>query len=265
MTEARLLQDRVAIVTGAGSRRGLGRATARIFAQHGAKLVLGDIDADAAGDTADALAGAMAGAVAHREGAAPLALGCDVTQAEQCAGLAAAALDRFGRIDVLVNIAGITSPQRVGEIDIATYERVMDISMRGTLLMTQAVLPQMRRQRSGSIVNMSSVSAQRGGGVFGGAHYAAAKAAVLGFTKACAREVAPEGIRVNALCPGFIDTDITAGMMTPDRRAAVEAAIPMGRAGKAEEVAGCCLFLASDLSSYCTGSEIDPNGGSHIH
>jgi NAD(P)-dependent dehydrogenase (short-subunit alcohol dehydrogenase family) len=149
--------------------------------------------------------------------------------------------------------------------DAATYERVFDINMRGTLYMTQAVVPAMRRARSGSIVNMSSVSAQRGGGVFGGSHYSAAKAAVLGYTKAAARELGPDNIRVNAICPSFIDTDITAGMMTPDKLAAIVASVPMGRPGHAHEVAGCVLFLASDLASYVTGSEIDINGGSHIH
>ncbi len=137
--------------------------------------------------------------------------------------------------------------------------------MRGTLYMTQAVVPTMRAQREGSIVNMSSVSAQRGGGVFGGSHYSAAKAAILGYTKAAARELGPDNIRVNAICPSFIDTDITAGMMTPDRLAQIVASVPMGRPGHAEEVAGCILFLACALSSYVTGSEIDINGGSHIH
>ena len=112
---------------------------------------------------------------------------------------------------------------------------------------------------------MSSVSAQRGGGVFGGSHYSAAKAAILGYTKAAARELGADNIRVNAICPSFIDTDITAGMIPPERMAGIIASVPMGRPGHAHEVAGCVLFLASDLSSYVTGSEIDVNGGSHIH
>ena len=146
-----------------------------------------------------------------------------------------------------------------------SYTQVMDVNMRGTLYMTQAVVPSMQARKSGSIVNMSSVSAQRGGGVFGGSHYSAAKAAILGYTKAAARELGADNIRVNAICPSFIDTDITAGMMTPERMAGIIASVPMGRAGHAHEVAGCVLFLASDLSSYVTGSEIDINGGSHIH
>jgi NAD(P)-dependent dehydrogenase (short-subunit alcohol dehydrogenase family) len=123
----------------------------------------------------------------------------------------------------------------------------------------------MRRHKSGSIINMSSVSAQRGGGVFGGTVYSAAKAAILGYTKACARELGPDNIRVNAICPSMIDTDITGGALTDDRRNDILATIPMGRIGTAREVAGCALFLASDLSSYVTGTEIDINGGSHIH
>ena len=120
-------------------------------------------------------------------------------------------------------------------------------------------------QKSGSIVNLSSVSAQRGGGIFGGPHYSAAKAGVLGLTKAMARELAPDNVRVNAICPGFIATDITAGKLTADQQQMVLDGIPMGRAGAASDVAGCALFLASDLSAYCTGTEVDVNGGSLIH
>ncbi len=249
-----LLKDRCAIITGAASPRGLGLAAGRLFAEHGARVLILDLDAAAARAAAASLPGA-----GHVGGA------CDVTDKAQCEAAAALALREFGRIDVLVNIAGITSPQRLMEVTPEMYTRVMDVNMRGTLYMTQAVVPTMRAQREGSIVNMSSVSAQRGGGVFGGSHYSAAKAAILGYTKAAARELGPDNIRVNAICPSFIDTDITAGMMTPDRLAQIVASVPMGRPGHAEEVAGCILFLACALSSYVTGSEIDINGGSHIH
>jgi NAD(P)-dependent dehydrogenase (short-subunit alcohol dehydrogenase family) len=171
----------------------------------------------------------------------------------------------FGQIDILVNIAGITQPLKFMEIEPQNYDDVMDVNLRGTLYMSQALLPHMRDRKGGSIVNMSSVSAQRGGGIFGGPHYSAAKAGILGLTKAMAREVAPDGIRANAICPGFIATDITAGKLTNEMRAQVLDSIPMGRAGTAQDVAGCCLFLASDLSSYVTGSEVDVNGGSLIH
>ncbi len=249
-----LLKDRVAIITGAGSARGLGRAAAALFAEHGAIVAALDIDAAAAAQTAGLL-----------NGGGHAALACDVASRASCDAAVAAVIKAHGRIDVLVNIAGVTSPQRVMQVDDATYDRIMDINMRGTLHMTQGVVPFMRARQSGSIVNMSSVSAQRGGGVFGGSHYSAAKAAVLGYTKACARELAPDNIRVNAICPSMIDTDITGGALTPERRAEIRASIPMGRIGAAAEVAGCCLFLASDLASYVTGIELDIHGGSHIH
>jgi NAD(P)-dependent dehydrogenase (short-subunit alcohol dehydrogenase family) len=248
-----LLHDKIALITGAASARGLGLATARLFAEHGARVLLLDLDEAAAKAAAATLGSAHRGAR------------CDVTDKAQCEAAIALALREFGRIDILFNNAGITSPQRLMEVTPESYTRVMDASMRGTLYMTQAVVPSMRAQRAGSIVNMSSVSAQRGGGVFGGSHYSAAKAAMLGYTKAAARELAADNVRVNAICAGFIDTDITAGAMTPDKRRAVIDAIPMGRAGQALDVAGCALFLASELSAYVTGSELDVNGGSHIH
>jgi NAD(P)-dependent dehydrogenase (short-subunit alcohol dehydrogenase family) len=166
---------------------------------------------------------------------------------------------------VLINNAGITHPARLMDVTDALYDKIMDVNMRGIFFMTQAVVPAMRAQKSGSIVNMSSVSAQRGGGVFGGSPYAAAKGAVLGYTKATARELGPDNIRANAICPSMIDTDITGGALTPARKQDILNGIPMGRLGTADEVAGCYLFLASDLSSYITGSELDINGGSHIH
>jgi NAD(P)-dependent dehydrogenase (short-subunit alcohol dehydrogenase family) len=249
-----LLKGRSAVITGAASPRGLGLACATLFAEHGARVQVLDLDAAAA-----------AAAVAALPGAGHLSGRCDVTRRAECEIAIGAALKAWGRIDVLVNIAGVTSPQRLMDVDDPTYERVFDVNMRGTLYMTQAVVPAMRARRSGSIVNMSSVSAQRGGGVFGGSHYSAAKAAVLGYTKAAARELGPDQIRVNAICPSFIDTNITGGALSPERLQAIVASVPLGRPGHAHEVAGCALFLASDLSSYVTGSEIDVNGGSHIH
>jgi NAD(P)-dependent dehydrogenase (short-subunit alcohol dehydrogenase family) len=249
-----LLKDRTAIITGAASARGLGLACARLFAEHGARVMILDLDAGAAASAAASLQGS-----GHRGGR------CDVTSRAECEAAVAAVLREFGQIDVLVNIAGITSPQRLMEVDDASYDRIFAVNMRGTLHMTQAVVPHMRERKAGAIVNMSSVSAQRGGGVFGGSHYSAAKAAVLGYTKACARELGPDNIRVNAVCPSYIDTDITAGLLTPEKLAAIVASVPLGRPGHAHEVAGCALFLASDLSSYVTGIELDIHGGSHIH
>ena len=249
-----LLEGKTAIITGAASPRGLGLASARLLAEHGARVLITDLDAAAAEAAARTLPGRK-----H------FGARCNVTDKAECEAAAALAVTRFGRIDILVNIAGITSPQRLLEVTPEMYSLVMDVNMRGTLYMTQAVVPTMKKQKTGSIVNMSSVSAQRGGGVFGGSHYSAAKAAILGYTKAAARELGPDNIRVNAICPSFIDTDITAGMMTPERLDSILNGVPMGRVGQAHEVAGCVVFLASELASYVTGSEIDINGGSHIH
>jgi NAD(P)-dependent dehydrogenase (short-subunit alcohol dehydrogenase family) len=249
-----LLKDRICVITGAGSARGLGRATAQLFAEHGARIMVLDIDVAAARETVGVL-----------KGRGHMALACDVTRRKDCDKAIARVVARHGRVDVLLNNAGVTAPNRLMDVTDAVYDRVMDINMRGCFYMTQAVVPFMRAARQGSIVNMSSVSAQRGGGVFGGTCYSAAKAAILGYTKACARELAPDNVRVNTICPSMIDTDITGGMMTAEQKAGVMASVPMGRLGSALEVAGCYLFLASDLSTYVTGSEIDINGGSHIH
>jgi NAD(P)-dependent dehydrogenase (short-subunit alcohol dehydrogenase family) len=249
-----LLVGRTAVITGAASRRGLGLATARLFADHGARVAILDLSTDAVRE-----------AVGSLDGRGHVALTCDVTKAEDCEAAVGQASERLGHIDILVNNAGITSPSRMMQIEKAEYDRVLDVNLRGTFLMCQAVVPNMRERRSGSIINMSSVSAQRGGGVFGGSHYSAAKAGVLGFTKAIARELAPDNIRVNAICPSFIDTDIMGEQRTDELIERIVASVPLGRPGRAEEVAGCALFLASDLSSYVTGSEIDVNGGSHIH
>lgn len=249
-----LLKDKTALITGAASPRGLGKATAKLFAEHGARVAILDLDASAA-----------EAAAADLPGEGHIGLACNVTDKAACDAAAGAAIAAFGQIDVLVNNAGITQPLKLMQIEPANYDAVTDVNLRGTLYMSQAVIPHMRDRRTGAIVNISSVSAQRGGGIFGGPHYSAAKAGILGLTKAMARELAPDGIRANAVCPGFIATDITAGKLTPEMMEQILGGIPMGRAGEASDVAGCCLFLASDLSAYVTGSEVDVNGGSLIH
>lgn len=249
-----LLTGKTAIITGAASARGLGKATANLFAEHGANVVIVDLDASQAQASANDL-----------PGDGHLGRACDVTNRTACLSMVQELLGTLGGIDILVNNAGITQPLKLMEIAPENYDAVLDVNLRGTLYMSQALIPHLRERKVGSIVNMSSVSAQRGGGIFGGPHYSAAKAGILGLTKAMARELAPDGIRANAICPGFIDTDITGGKLTPEMRQSVLDGIPMGRAGTARDVAGCALFLASDLSAYVTGSEVDVNGGSLIH
>jgi NAD(P)-dependent dehydrogenase (short-subunit alcohol dehydrogenase family) len=171
----------------------------------------------------------------------------------------------FGEVNVLVNNAAVSRSNRIMEIAPEDYDAVMDVNLRGTLYMSQALIPYFRDCRSGVIVCLASVAALRGGGIFGGPHYAASKGGVLGLAKAMARELAGDGIRVNAIAPSMIDTDIFRGELSEERREQIRRSIPMGRLGQARDVAGVCLFLASDLSAYVTGAVVDVNGGSHIH
>ena len=248
-----LLKDKVAVITGGAGINGLGFATARQMAAQGARVVIMD------------LARAEPGAAAARLGAGHLGLVGDVTDKAACEGAAAKVLKAFGRIDILVNNAGITQPVKTLDITGADYDRILDVSLRGTLYMSQAVLPAMRQQKAGSIVCISSVSAQRGGGIFGGPHYSAAKAGVLGLARAMAREFGPEGIRINCITPGLIETDITQGKLSPEQKNEISQTIPLNRLGRPDDVAGACVFLGSDLSIYCTGITLDVNGGMLIH
>ena len=248
-----LLENRTVIVTGAASPRGIGRATARALAAQGARVVILDLRLEDAQSAAADL------------GAAHLGLACDVTDKDACVAAARETLQRYGRIDGLVNNAGITQPVRTLEIGGKDFDAIVDVNLRGTLYMSQAVLPAMQEQNSGSIVCMSSVSAQRGGGIFGGPHYSAAKAGVLGLAKAMAREFGANHIRVNSITPGLIQTDITGDKLTPAMREDIIKGIPLGRLGNADDVANACLFLLSDLSSYLTGITLDVNGGMLIH
>jgi NAD(P)-dependent dehydrogenase (short-subunit alcohol dehydrogenase family) len=248
-----LLKDKVALITGGAGLNGLGYATARQMATQGAMVVILD------------LARAEPAAAAARLGEGHLGLVADVTDKAACEAAATEALKAFGRIDILINNAGITQPVKTLDITGADYDRILDVNLRGTLHMSQAVLPAMRQQQSGSIICISSVSAQRGGGIFGGPHYSAAKAGVLGLARAMAREFGIEGVRVNCITPGLIETDITQGKLTPERKKEIAESIPLARLGAASDVAGACVFLASDLSAYCTGITLDVNGGMLIH
>jgi len=248
-----LLKDKVAVITGGAGLNGLGYATARLMAAQGAKVVILDLERAKPAEAAGQLGTEHWGLVA------------DVTNKEQCEAAAAAIVNKYGRIDILVNNAGITQPVKTLEITGADYDRILDVSLRGTLYMSQAAIPSMRQQQSGSIVCISSVSAQRGGGILGGPHYSAAKAGVLGLAKAMAREFGIEGIRVNCITPGLIETDIIQGKLDDAKKAEIATTIPMARLGRASDIAGACVFLASDLSGYCTGITLDVNGGMLIH
>ena len=248
-----LLHGKIAVISGAASRRGIGLATAKLFAAHGARVAILELDLNAAHEAAASL------------GDGHLGLRCDVTDSEACNSSIAKVIDQFGGIDVLVNNAGITEPVKTLDIDSRGWQRIIDVNLKGVLLLSQAVIPHMRSRRGGSIACMSSVSAQRGGGIFGGPHYSAAKAGVLGLAKAMAREFGPDGIRVNCVTPGLVETDITGDKLTPEMKSDIIKGIPLGRLGAATDVANIYLFLASDLSAYVTGAVIDVNGGMLIH
>ncbi|SDI02798.1 SDR family NAD(P)-dependent oxidoreductase [Propionivibrio dicarboxylicus] len=248
-----ILEGKVAVISGAASPRGIGLATARMFAKYGAKVVILDLDEKASAEAAASIG------PEHR------GFGCNVADLDSCKSAAERAIAEFGKIDILINNAGITQPVKTQEIDPVSWERILDVNLRGVLYLSQAFLPQMKKQKAGSIVCMSSVSAQRGGGILGGPHYSAAKAGVLGLAKAMARELGPDNIRVNCVAPGLIQTDISAGKITEDKKAEIAASVPLCRLGFADDVAAAYLYLASDLSAYVTGHCLDVNGGMHIH
>lgn len=248
-----LLEGKTAVISGAASPRGIGLATARLFAEHGARVAILDLDEPGAKKAASSL------------GPGHVGIGCDVADLAACKRAADAAISALGHVDVLLNNAGITQPVRIMEIDEASWRSIIDVNLTGVLYLSQAFVPHMRSRRRGSIACMSSVSAQRGGGIFGGPHYSAAKAGVLGLAKAMARELGPDGIRVNCVTPGLIQTDITGGKLGDEMRQDILTGIPLGRLGDPMDVAGAYLFLASDLSAYVTGAVIDVNGGMLIH
>ncbi|MDI4656324.1 SDR family NAD(P)-dependent oxidoreductase [Xanthobacter autotrophicus] len=248
-----LLKGKTAVISGGAGVRGIGFATARTFAAQGARVAILDLDA----------AGAARAAAELGEG--HVGIGCDVTDKADCARAIGDVLAATGQIDILINNAGITQAIKVWDIDPESWARIQDVNLKGVLYLSQAVMPHMRERKAGAIACMSSVSAQRGGGILGGAHYSAAKAGVLGLAKAMARELGSDGIRVNCVTPGLIQTDINAGKISDDARVKILENIPLNRLGVPQDVANIFLFLASDLSAYVTGAVIDVNGGMLIH
>ncbi len=243
-----LLEDRVAIVT--GGAQGIGRAIAERFHAEGATVVLADLDGDIAAATADEI-GERADGVA-----------CNVVEEADVAALVDGAVERHGRVDVLVNNAGITRDGMMHKMTLADFRAVVDVHLQGTWLCSREALTHMRsRDGGGAIVNLSSISGKVGN--LGQTNYAAAKAGIVGMTKATAREGARFGIRANAIQPGLIRTAMTEAM-PDDAYEAAEAGIPLGRAGEPDEVANVALFLASDLSSYVTGVTVEVAGGRHM-
>jgi 3-oxoacyl-[acyl-carrier protein] reductase len=252
MTEHRmsgLLVGRSAVVTGAG--QGIGLEIARLLHQHGARVVLADLDG----------ARAEAAALSLNDGppgGAAVGVGCDVTKENDVASLIESAVAASGKLDILVNNAGITRDASLRNMTVDDFQAVIDVHLRGTWLGVRAAAEVMREAKSGSIINISSMSGKTGNP--GQTNYSAAKAGIVGLTKAAAKELAHHGVRVNAIQPGLIKTPMTAAMK-PEAFAATEATIPMRRAGEPAEVAGAVIFLASELSSYMTGTVLEVAGG----
>jgi NAD(P)-dependent dehydrogenase (short-subunit alcohol dehydrogenase family) len=251
------VSDKTAIMTGAGSKRGIGRATAHSLAAAGWNVAILDLDEPSAKEAADE--------VAEQQRVQTAGIGCDVTD-EGSVEAALAALDvSMPPVGALVNNAGITSPIRFLDVTGEEWDRIFAVNVRGSYNITRRVAPDMVERGFGRIVFLSSVSAERGGGVFGGVAYSAAKAAELGFARALARELGPTGVTANSVAPGFIETDISGGALTGERKEQLVAQIPVGRGGNVNDVADLITFLCREESGYITGVTYDVNGGSHIH
>jgi 3-oxoacyl-[acyl-carrier protein] reductase len=246
-TGAPILDGRAAIVTGAA--RGIGLEIATLFAQHGARVLLVDLaEADA-----QAAAKGIAAAGGTAEG-----IGANVASEADVARAVQACVDRFGSLDAVVNNAGIIRDATMRKMTLDDFRAVLDVNLTGTWLMTRAAGAVMREQRSGAIVNMSSISGKVG--LAGQTNYSAAKAGIVGLTKAAAKELAPHQVRVNAIMPGLILTPMTQNMREDIKDAKLKE-IPLGRIGRPREVAAVALFLASPLASYVTATVVEVTGG----
>lgn len=244
------LKDNVSIIT--GSARGIGYATAVKFAREGAKVVVCDLDMQA-----------VAAVVGEINAAGGEALGCrlDVTDTTTIAATVKAVMDRYGRIDTLVNNAGIVDDAQLRKMSEQQFDRVLDINLKGTFNCTKAVVEIMVAQGSGVILNASSVVGIYGN--FGQTNYAASKFAVIGMVKTWARELGRKGIRANAVCPGFVETSILKSIPDKVMQALVDR-VPLGRLARPEEIANTYAFLASDEASYINGAVIEVSGGATI-
>ncbi|MHB0875189.1 MAG: SDR family NAD(P)-dependent oxidoreductase [Anaerolineae bacterium] len=242
------MSERVAIVTGGGS--GIGRATCLEFARRGASLAVADLSAENAARVADE---------ARAVGAAVLVCPVNVADGAQVQQAVRAVVDHFGRVDILVNSAGLYRLGPITEISEADWDLLLGVNLKGAFLFCKEVVPHMQRQHSGAIVSVSSISG-RTKALYAGVHYCASKAGIIGLTMCLASQLASDGIRVNAVAPATIDTPMNARLTDAEREALTQR-VPLGRIGTAEEVAAAIAFLASDAASYITGDTINVNGG----
>ena len=243
------LKDKVAIVTGAG--RGIGRAVATRLAEAGADIIAADIDLESAKKTIEEIS---------EDCAKLMAIQVDVTQEKSVNAMVKMALEEFGKVDILINNAGIMFRTRLQTISLEEWNSILQVNLTGPFLSTKAVLPFMKKNGYGRIVNVSS-SAGRSVSTLGGAHYTTSKAGLLGFTRAAAKEVASIGITVNAVCPGLVDTPMARDTTSKEELEKFISSFPIKRIGLPEEIGDLVVFLCSDKASYITGASIDINGG----
>lgn len=244
----KLLEGKVAFITGAS--RGIGKAIAIAFAEQGASIAFTDIRRDEIMETAEAELRSM--------GVKAIGYASDASSFEDSERVADEIAAEFGRIDILVNNAGITRDNLLMRMTESDWDLVIKVNLKSVFNLTKAVQKYMLKQRSGSIINMSSVVGVNGNG--GQSNYSASKAGLIGFTKSVAQELGSRNIRCNAIAPGFIETDMTA-KLSEEVRKEWAAQIPLRRGGKPEDVAQACVFFASDLSAYVTGQALSVCGG----
>ncbi|MBU1320371.1 MAG: 3-oxoacyl-[acyl-carrier-protein] reductase [candidate division Zixibacteria bacterium] len=245
-----MLKDKVCLVT--GSARGIGYSIAEEFVRNGAKVVLSDVLEDALSESVKTLSAS---------GGEVIGIAGDVTDSVQVTNLVAQTVEKLGGIDVLVNNAGVTRDTLLVRMTESDWDLVLRVNLKGAFLMTQAAAKIMMKKRSGKIVNISSVVGLMGNA--GQANYAASKAGLIGLTKSAAKELAGRGICVNAIAPGYIETDMTAGLSDAAKAAFLEN-VPLKRAGSPSDIAQSVLFLASSASDYITGQVLGINGGLYM-
>lgn len=243
------LSGKTAIITGAG--QGMGRSVAHALATRGARLVINDLNPESARKTAADLTAMGSDAVA---------IPGNVVNRDVVQQMVTTTMDTFGSVDILVNSAGVLYPTKVKDIAESEWDLVIDVNMKGTFLCSQSVLKPMTAGGWGRIINFSSTAGKNVSTV-GGAHYTAAKAGILGFTRHLAKEVASDGITVNAICPGLFDTEMVRTTISDSGIRKYEKSFPISRLGQPEEVAELVAFIVSDRAAYITGASLDINGG----
>ena len=245
-----LLSDKVALVTGAGG--GIGASIAQALAREGCVVLVADLRLESAQKVEQDL---------KEEGKKAFSVQLDVGDVKRVDRVVQQVVDDHGRVDILVNNAGILKTDTILDSSVKDWEEVSRVNLSGVFNCSKAVLPFMSEEKYGKIVNIASVSAMRGGGALGNTLYGTTKAGVVAMTKGLARELAPSGINVNAIAPAVVETSMTDNKLTPELRGKIREKIPMGRLGKASDVASLAAFLASDVAGYITGETIVVDGG----